>query len=291
MTISEALCYAITSFEKANISSARLDGRLLLQFVLGCDQTYIVLHPDTKLSDAQSKQYANLVSRRASNEPVAKIIGVKEFWSLPFYTTKDTLDPRPDSETLIETIVNLCHNTDFPSPRHILDIGTGTGCLLLSLLHEFPEAKGVGVDISKAALSVSQKNAHQLGLSSRTTLLQSNWLSAVKDTFDLVISNPPYIPKGNMPSLAKDLSFDPQNALTYQDDDDPATEDGLSAYRHIAKTVGKHLNKNGHILVEYGQDQHEGVKDIFQNHGFVWISDHKDLAGIIRCSLFKANHS
>lgn len=320
ITIQMALRWAESQLREANVKSASLDARLLLQHVLQKDQTYIVIHHDEVIRNHDYSKFQTLTRRRQAHVPVAKIIGKKEFWSLPFFTSKHTLDPRPDSETLIEACLDYflkkppthkdSPSHDLPShapashdppsrdycePGYILDIGTGTGCLLLTLLHEFREARGVGLDISKEALTVAKHNCQTLGLDNRCLFRESNWLAVLSETkelhkrFDLIVSNPPYIPPSDLETLEPDLAFDPKQALTFVNQDDPLTEDGLSAYRHLAKTIMPHLSDHGIVVVEYGENQHEKVREIFREQGFSCLNEYKDISGITRCTAFKGS--
>jgi release factor glutamine methyltransferase len=219
------------------------------------------------------------MERRLNREPIAKILGEKEFWSLPFKTTKDTLDPRPDSETLMEAVLACYPQKD--QALRMLDLGTGTGCLILSLLHEYKMATGVAVDLSPEALVVAQENAQRLGLQARISFVQSSWLDNVNGKYDVIVSNPPYIPRSHEKTLEPELAFDPQMALYGSD------EDGLGAYRLLAHSLRPYLMPQGKIFLEFGQDQHLNVQQIFEGAGFRLQGWHKDLAGMRRCGVFQ----
>ncbi|MEP5759571.1 MAG: peptide chain release factor N(5)-glutamine methyltransferase [Litoreibacter sp.] len=202
--------------------------------------------------------FASAIARRATGEPVSHIFGQRSFWKHDFKVTSDVLDPRPDTETLVEHALGV----PFTS---VLDLGTGSGCILLSLLDERPDAVGVGVDISPAALEVARENAGNLGNADRATLRQSNWFSNVEGTFDLIASNPPYIDAESYRELDRGVrEFEPQMALT-------PGGDGLDAYRTIATTAAAYLNAGGWLMVEIGFDQGQSVPEIFASVG--WSTD------------------
>ncbi len=216
---------------------------------------------------AEQKQEINrIIALRKTGMPLAKIIGYKEFWKNHFFTTQDTLDPRPDSETMIEAVLNCIKEETFS----ILDLGTGTGCLLLSLLQEYPKAKGVGVDISSKALAVAQSNIDQLGI--KAQLVESNWCEALTGgSFDIIISNPPYIEKHE--SINLDATFDPPVAL-YGD---------LNTYETILKSIDTYLQKKPeYIFFEVGYDQADQVANLLEHFGYASVRFHLDLAGIKR---------
>ncbi|MDR1907294.1 MAG: peptide chain release factor N(5)-glutamine methyltransferase, partial [Holosporales bacterium] len=201
--------------------------RMMVAHVLGCSYEDVVLG-DQAILESKVNTLEALVLRRAAHEPLTKIIGEANFWDHTFYTTCDTLDPRPESELFIETVLNLY--TDKAAPLSFLDLGTGTGCLLLTCLSEYPNAKGVGVDNSPAALAVAAKNAQRLGLEARARFVLSNWNDAVEEGFDVVLCNPPYVKEGEQ--LAQEVLFDPAGALF-------AGEDGLAAYREVFPKLRK----------------------------------------------------
>lgn len=192
------------------------------------------------------------ITARESRQPVSQIIGRRAFWKHDFIVTSDTLDPRPDTETLVETALSLPWNS-------VLDMGTGTGAILISLLDERPGATGTGSDISPAALDVARQNAQLIGVTAQ--MVSSDWYDGISGLFDLIVSNPPYIALDEMPHLAPELRlWEPHSALT-----DGA--DGLTAYRIIAARASDHLTESGHVLVEIGATQGKAVEDIFQHQG------------------------
>lgn len=255
------------------------EARLLLCYALKESYEAVYFHPDLSLS-AQEQETADLfLKRRLAHEPLSKITEQKEFYGRLFKTTRDTLDPRPDTETLIRAVSMVCPVTD--TPLSILDLGTGTGCLIITLLSLYPRARGIAVDISPQALDVAVYNSHTHEVSERLILRQSNWFSALDPnatSFDLVISNPPYIAKTE--SLEPDVAlYDPQLALF-------AAENGLAAYQEIAAQAKTYLAKNGIIMVEVGYTQHRCVQQIFESHGFTLIHPIPDYGGHIRVLVF-----
>ncbi len=274
-SINDILHQGKLQLKSADIESANLDARILLEHVLDVEHTYLIRYGDEMISNDVVRQYHTLLCRRIDGEPVGNILGYREFWSLNFLTNEHTLEPRPDSETLIESVLKYQPNR---SVEHkILDIGTGTGCLLLSLLSEYPKATGVGVDISDPALVVAQKNASQLGLSSRVEFIKNNWVEEVKGRFDIIISNPPYIPSVDIAHLAEDVrNFDPHLALD-------GGEDGLNPYRKIIPKTKSLLKEGGIAVFEFGQGQEEDIEKICADSGLQIMGFRKDLAGITRC--------
>jgi release factor glutamine methyltransferase len=226
-------------------------------------------------------RFEKLIQRRIRREPIAQILGRKAFWSLDFYVNQHTLTPRPDSETVVEAALSLVERKD--SPIRLLDLGTGSGCLLLSLLHELPHATGLGVDASEEALAVAAQNAQHLQLAARATLIQGNWAQGINETFDMVISNPPYIPMRDLASLMPEVhDFEPHSALF-------AGADGLDDYRQILADMPRLLKAGGHAVLELGIGQAEAVRQMGESAGLRFMNTHKDLAQIDRAIVF-TNH-
>jgi len=222
-----------------------------------------------------------LIERRIRGEPLAKIIGQKEFWSMPFKTTKDTLDPRPDSETLISAVLD--NFQDLSGVYNFVDFGTGTGCLLLSLLSEYKKSLGIGIDISEKALSIALKNAQELGLKERSTFKQGNWAEGFdknfNEYFDVIVSNPPYIGIWEtLDSTVKD--YDPHLALF-------AGEDGLSAYRSLLPQLPRLMHQESLLFLEIGIGQESAVKNIAEQFGLSFKKSFQDLSGVDRVLMFK----
>lgn len=257
----------------AGLPTPELDARLLVQGVTGASDIEMVREPGTRMSDEEEACLASFEARRLAGEPVSRILGMREFWGLAFTVTPATLDPRPDSETLVETALALLR--DVPHPR-ILDLGTGTGCLLLSVLHERQDATGLGADISREALAVAEANAARLGLSGRAGFHQGSWTDGVEGLFDLVISNPPYIRRSDIATLDREVrEHDPLLALD-------GGEDGLAAYRALAAAIPDVLTQTGQAVIELGAGQGAEVQSVFESAGMAVLRIVPDLSGIPR---------
>ncbi|SRR5579859_285583 len=274
-SIGESLRAATARLTEAGIDGARLDARLLLAEALGKDGTWLFNHANDELDASVEAAFAALVEKRLARQPVSLILGRREFWSLDFTVTRDTLAPRPDSETLIEAV--LAELPDRQAPLSLLDLGTGTGCLLISLLSELPNARGTGVDINPDTLAVAQGNADRLGFGARTRFIRSSWWDAIEGRFDVILSNPPYIPSGDIPGLDPEVArFEPLDALD-------GGADGLDAYRLLAAGVEGFLAENGVIAFEVGAGQAPDVAVLLEQAGFPLRAIRRDLAGIERC--------
>lgn len=270
----EALTEGRKRLALQSIDSAFLDARILLEAATGVTREHILLK-DFDLGAEEQHLFFAMIERRAQYEPVAKIIGKKAFWKHDFFTSSATLDPRPETELMIEAgLAHLPRQT----PVRILDLGTGTGCILLSLLHELPRAMGVGVDISLETLKIAQSNAAAMLLSSRAAFQHSNWLEKVNGAFDLIASNPPYIEEETI--LPPEVRYDPASALF-------AGKDGLDAYRIILPGAAKKLKPQGLLILEIGEGQSNSVIDLAANHNLELAEIRKDLAQIPRTLVFK----
>ncbi|MCG7574715.1 peptide chain release factor N(5)-glutamine methyltransferase [Phaeobacter sp. CNT1-3] len=243
------------------------DARPLLAHVLGVARDRLVLMGPDEVSDDQAARFEGYVTQRLGHRPVSKIIGERLFWGRSFAVTDDVLDPRPETESLIAAALNLS------APQRILDLGTGTGCIPLTLLAELPDATGVACDVSDAALSVAAQNAAALGLATRIQFLQSDWFAEVTGQFDLITSNPPYISDAEMRALSPEVfHHDPHLALT-------PGGDGLSPYVVLAAGARDHLTPGGHILVEIGWRQGADVARIFRDAGLIDVAILPDMDG------------
>ncbi|MET0156171.1 MAG: peptide chain release factor N(5)-glutamine methyltransferase [Rickettsiales bacterium] len=264
-------------------STPGLDADMLTAFALGMSREDLLLMRDALPSDADMRRLEALIARREKGEPVAYIVGEKAFRKHVFFVTPDVLTPRPDSETLIDAALQRLSPL---VPLRILDAGTGSGCLLLSLLTELPNAVGVGLDISLRAIRVAERNARRVGVSSRRAAwICGNWCDALADeSFDVVISNPPYVAEKDRATLAPDLGFEPQGALF-------AGEDGLDAYEILAPQLCRVLRPEGVCVLEIGQGQEIAVAAIADDAGLRLASQEKDLAGVIRVLVFEKKFS
>jgi release factor glutamine methyltransferase len=260
--------------QRAHVENASLDARVLLEHVLGISREQLLMGMSNMLTEQQEADYRQLVTRRAERRPIAQVLGYREFWGMEFAVTESTLTPRPDSETIIETILE--RTADHSAPLRIADLGTGTGCLLLSLLRELPSATGVGVDMCPRALAVAQENASNLLLAGRAQFVHSNWFAEVDGKFDIIVSNPPYIPSDSIDSLAPEVAqFEPRLALD-------GGADGLECYRSLLKIVPQKLNANGFLALEIGAGQHKAIEQIAKDSGLRLLATKKDLGGIVR---------
>lgn len=234
------------------------------------------------VSNPSADQISDFIRRRQSGEPVAKILGHCGFWDLDFLVSKDTLDPRPDSETMIEAVLSAFPNRQ--EHLNILDIGTGSGCLLLTLLSQYPNAHGVGIDKSARALQIASQNAIRLHIKNASfhelNFMQPDWTHSL-GMFDVIVSNPPYIPSCEIQTLNQSVKgFDPLLAL------DGGT-DGLDAYRALAGSVSSLLSATGKVFFEIGQGQEKAVQQIMEKSGFCLVQSHQDLGKITRILMFQ----
>jgi release factor glutamine methyltransferase len=271
LSIEIALKEAAAQFTLIDPHTAGMDARLLMMHVTAYDLAQLMLYKKQDLTDAQIIQWHDVVAQRLTHKPVSKIIGEKEFYGATFRTTMDTLDPRPDSETLIEQVQHLYAESN--APLRILDLGTGTGCLLLTLLRLYPHSTGLGVDLSLDALQVAQNNAYDHRMLERADFIQSRWFDKVNGQFDLIISNPPYITHDALKTLNKSVTdFDPMLAL------DGGT-DGLDPYRIITAQASAYLKPQGRLIFEIGYDQADSVSALLAQHDFTSITVTHDLGG------------
>tara|TARA_E500000318_G_scaffold50606_1_gene47377 strand:- start:1177 stop:2046 length:870 start_codon:yes stop_codon:yes gene_type:complete len=277
-TVGALLQAATRRLTEEGNDNPRLDARLLLAHALGAEGR---LHgrEDDPVTAEDRTRYAAFLARRIGGEPVSRILGSREFWSLEFDLSPATLDPRPDSETLIDALLEL--HPDRARAYRILDLGTGTGCLLLAALSEFPNAEGVGVDIDADCIQVARKNAEKLCLSSRARMIRSRWADNVNGPFDMILSNPPYIPTSDIAELQPEVkTHDPMQAL----DGGP---DGLDAYRNIAEYLPSLLGEDGLAVLEFGEGQGPSISRIMDASGLTVDGFRNDLAGIERCILVR----
>jgi release factor glutamine methyltransferase len=263
--------------QKANISTFHLDAKILLAYLLKLRQPEeIIFKLCTPVSKNICHKFANLIERRLNLEPIAYIIGHKDFWKQTYKVSSDVLIPRPETELFIEIILDKLQQQK-NEQLHILDLGTGSGCIILSLLSELKNSFGVAVDISQKALHIAKANAKDQQLTSRVKFIQSNWFDALnmRETFDIIVSNPPYISKNEWQSLDINVrNFEPSSALT-------DAKDGLQNYKIIAENAKNFLNPSGFMLLEIGYNQSTAVKNIFKDNDYK-VEYHKDIQGIKR---------
>ena len=266
MKAEAALRLAVPALRDAGVEDAARDGRLLMAHAMGIAADRLTLHLADALTEPQARAFEEAVAARVARQPVAQIIGQRMFWGRSFRVTKDTLDPRPDTEALVVAALERPF-------LNVLDLGTGTGCILLSLLADRPMARGLGVDISDAALQVARGNAAALGITARADFRVSDWFSAVPGRYDLIVSNPPYIAADEIPGLAPEVrDWEPHLALT-------PGGDGLDPYRIIARAAPARLMAGGRLMVEIGPTQGAAVAGMFAAQGLVDIRVLPDMDG------------
>lgn len=264
-TRADGYARACQALAAAGIPSPEIDARLLLAEALNIPASQVILEMRQSMTAAEQALFEGMLARRLTREPMSHILGRRMFYGRNFRITSAVLDPRPETETLVE----LALSEPFTKA---LDLGTGSGCIALTLLAERPEAECVAVDLSEAALAVARDNAVALGVTERLALLRSDWWQAVDGRFDLIVSNPPYIAEADYADLAPELSFEPQLALT-------PGGDGLDAYRVIAAQALQFLVPTGRLIVEIGAAQAAAVTEIFAMQGLVDVQTHNDLDG------------
>lgn len=275
-TLGQALDAARTRLAAAGIPDAAVDARVLAQAAFGGDRAHLLTHRHVAAPARALTALQAMVDRRTMGEPVSRILGQREFWSLRFQITPDTLDPRADTETVVRVALERLGDGD--RPLTLLDLGTGTGCLMLALLSELPRARGIGVDRSLAAVSVARANAAALGLADRCAFLVGDWAGAVgASRVDVAVCNPPYVPSGSIAGLQREVAqFDPRSAL----DGGP---DGLAAYRRLVPDLWNVLRPDGWAAFEVGIGQARSVERLMKSGGFNNLRKTLDLSGTLRC--------
>jgi release factor glutamine methyltransferase len=274
-SVRTALSNATARLSAAGISDARREARLLVAAALGWEVARVLGFPELEMTTAANQRLETLLIRRSAREPVSRILGYREFWSLRFALSADTLDPRADSETLIEA--SLAALDDRERAYRVLDFGTGTGCLLLALLAELPHAVGIGTDCSQGALETARQNAAALDLGDRARFVRGNWGDGLSGQWDVVLANPPYVASreldGLMPEVAR---YEPRLALD-------GGADGLTAYRALAPEIARLLAPAGIAAIEVGAGQAPAVAATMAGAGLVLRAIRHDLSGVDRC--------
>jgi len=263
--------------------SPRLDIEIFLAHILQKDRTYLFAWPEKELTEEQANQFKQFFSRRLTGEPVAHIIGQREFWSLPIMVNNSTLIPRPDTELLVEAVLGLFAEDDENHSRRLLDLGTGTGAIVLALANEKKSWQCVGVDKEIAAVELAEKNRAHLKLENVKTL-QSDWFFALASeaAFDIIVSNPPYIDPTDEHLQEGDVRFEPLSALI-------ANKNGLADLEYIITHAPKYLKPNGWLLVEHGHDQGDAVRDLFAVNHFDEVNTFRDFGRNERVTIGKRN--
>ena len=260
--------YGKAEVAEAGIAVAHLDARLLVEYVCGTDHNTLLVHGEREVEEPKSTAYCDLILQRVAHTPLAYIKGTQEFMGLEFSVNKQVLIPNQDTETLVEEAMRLMHDG-----MRVLDLCTGSGCIALSLLHYTNDTSAVATDISEAALTVAVQNAGQLKLTERVSFAETDLFPVQKEKFDLIVSNPPYIPTEVIETLAPEVKdHEPRLALD-------GTEDGLSFYRRIIRTAPEWLFESGWLILEIGYDQGEAVSAMMRENGFRDIEVIRDLGG------------
>jgi release factor glutamine methyltransferase len=274
-TIGDVVTELAAAFADAGFASPRLDARVLVGHVLGLEPSKLFARAADPFPGARRADMDMVKSRRLAHEPVGRIRGYREFFGQDYLLGPDTLEPRPDSETLVEAALTQIPLFAGRAVR-ILDLGTGTGCLLLAILSHWPEASGVGIDIALGAVAIATENAARLELARRALFQTGDWLTGVSGRFDLIVSNPPYIAERKRAALARDVThYDPPRALF-------AGADGLSAYKTFVPDLEQHLAPGGIVFLEVGQGQAKSVAALCAAHGLAKTAFQADLAGVQR---------
>ena len=276
-TIAAARRWGIAALRAAGIVSAGIDVRRLMAAAFALPEAQILARPEAQLPPERAQIFASYIERRCGREPVSRILGAREFYGRSFAVSAATLDPRPDSETLIEATLEIVRLENWPTlPLRIVDIGTGTGCLLLTLLSELPQATGLGTDLSGAALEVARGNAVALGLGQRVAWRTTDLLENIAGDFHILVSNPPYLRSAEIATLEPEVSrFDPRLAL------DGGT-DGLAVFRRLSARLFE-VVPNGWIVLEVAHDQADKVAEMFAPGRAAHVRFYRDVSGRRRC--------
>jgi release factor glutamine methyltransferase len=275
------LAAAVRRLAGAGVDDAAGDARALFVAATGIDRLALLVDPDRPVDGDAALRFAAMVDRRAGREPVHRILGAREFWGLPFRLSADTLEPRPDSETIVAAALDAVADRRTAALR-VLDLGTGTGCLLLALLSELPAAWGLGTDRAAGAALTARANARALGLDRRASFLVADWTAPLAGRFDLVVSNPPYIPDATIQTLAPEVrDHDPRAALA-------GGPDGLAPYRIIAADLPRILAAGGSAVFEVGSGQADDVARIGRGAGLDVASVRADHGGVARAVVLRA---
>ncbi|HAY47939.1 peptide chain release factor N(5)-glutamine methyltransferase [Thalassospira sp.] len=278
-TLGTLMAEGVAALNEAGIENARMDVRILLARAAGVDGGRISAWPEEEVAADKEAAFRDMIARRSGHEPVGRILGERDFWRHTFKLAPETLEPRPDSETLVEWAIDFLEDNDAP---RIVDFGTGTGCLLLSTIGDLPGSSGIGLDISEGAVACARENARALDLDGQVEFRVSDWDSALDDReradgFDLVMSNPPYITRDEMETLSPEVQkFDPRIALTDEGD-------GLAAYRVLSQVAFDLAKPGGFVIFEIGRGQEKDVGQLLVEAGFVGVEYREDLGGIVRC--------
>ncbi|MDA9623149.1 peptide chain release factor N(5)-glutamine methyltransferase [Rhodobiaceae bacterium] len=261
------------------IKTNSLDARIILKETFNFDEKELIMNSDILISTSKVNEVKKILSRRLKGEPVSKIFRKRDFYDSTFLISDDVLDPRPETELIIDIASKYISENNYKS---FIDLGTGSGCIILSILKENKNIKGLGLDISLNAINIAKKNSSRLELENHAMFLVSDWFSSVKETYDLIISNPPYISSGEIGALSKSVkNYDPLISLD-------GGQDGLKCYREIAKDANRIINKDGMVILEIGCNQAEDVIKIFEINKFKFLNKVIDINGLDRILIFES---
>lgn len=273
--IQRKLC---NNFSTIGIETPELDARIILKEVLSLDDKDLILKESLDIPEEMIEKIIAIESRRLNGEPISKIFKKRDFYNSTFVISNDVLDPRPETELIVEIANNYINKNEV---KNILDLGTGSGCILLSILNENRMINGLGIDLSKEAISIAKQNSKKLDLETQSNFLVSNWMSSVNYKYDLVVSNPPYIASEDIKKLSKSVKiYDPILSLDGGDD-------GLNSYRLIASDLKRIISMNALIIIEIGYNQSLQVIDIFKKNDFKLIKKYNDINGLDRVLTFQ----
>ena len=278
MILSEIKKKLSKNFLISGIETAELDARLILKEILSFDDKELIINENYHIPKGFIKEIFAIEKRRLKGEPISKIFKKRDFYKSTFIISNDVLDPRPETELIVEIANNFIKKNEV---KNILDLGTGSGCILLSILKENKMINGLGIDLSKEAINIAQKNSKKLQLDKQSNFLISNWMEAINFKYDIVVSNPPYIASKEIEKLSKEVkNFDPFLSLDGGDD-------GLNCYRVIVEDLKRVINKNAIIIIEIGYNQSNSVEEIFKNNDFKLLKKYNDINGLDRVLTFQ----
>ena len=278
MILSEIKKKLSKNFSISGIDTAELDARLILKEILSFDDKELIIRENYNIPEGIIREIFAIEERRLKGEPISKIFKKRDFYKSKFIISNDVLDPRPETELIVEIANKYIKKNDV---KNILDLGTGSGCILLSVLKENKMINGLGIDLSKEAINIAQKNSKKLQVEKQSNFLISNWMESINFKFDVVVSNPPYIPSKDIKKLSKDVKkFDPLISLD-------GGEDGLSCYRLIVKDLKRVITKNAIIIIEIGCNQSKLVEEIFKKNDFKLVKKYNDINGLDRVLTFQ----
>jgi release factor glutamine methyltransferase len=276
-SIARAIVEAAQILRQAGVAEARREAASLLEHITGHDRTFMITHAETALSSSDVRSLRNLVERRATGEPLQYIRGYQEFYGLDFEVTPDVLIPRPETELLVEKALKLLDKTT--QPARVCDVGTGSGCISIAILHKNPTAQAIGLDLSLPALRVAARNGARHNVNERLSLAASDCFNAIdsrRARFSMIVSNPPYVTEDALTNLQREVrDHEPHLALT-------PGGDGLRIIRRLIADAPHFLDAGGYLLMEIGFDQHEAVRNLIDHQVWELLDIHKDLQGISR---------